>query len=353
MRADLDSLKGRQLQGLHDTAAAAGRMAQQMGDSALAMAQSALSDFQTDAMTETMEDMSLALGGRLRESATGSGPKQANAARPRVLTQKLVAELATVDAVALDNVLDGEHAWQHASDPMQALARQYPDAGQRALLMAALLAHGKPGARLRRQLEEGLGALSLDEDLSLSLFGALEFGVSTPALRQELKRLYHRASLAHQKMSHWLAALGQRDERRRKLRAMLRVLAYELSASGEPIVGHHLAAVIGDLQQLLRIIGLEAHCDQAAAALRLPTLDGEVLLHSVVTLIEQVWLNADQVAEALPPLAPQHTYRVAQTLGRLVQLLPEHCFSDADQKQQIASAVAELRDRSVGDADAS
>ncbi|MEO2215972.1 TyeA family type III secretion system gatekeeper subunit [Chromobacterium vaccinii] len=314
-------------------------------ESVLALAQAELLEFQSDALTETQEDLGFALGGRLRDNRRG-GIGQ-DGARGRVLAQKLVAELAAVEAADLDSLLSGPQDWQRAPHLLAAMQAQTPDPGRMALQLAAWLAKGRPDAKLRRRMEEALAALTADDTLALSLFGALEYGATTPALRQELLRLYHRAGASRQKLSQWLASLGERDGRQRKLRTMLRVLSYELSASGQAIVGSHLAAVIGDLRQLLRILGLEAHCDQAAAALALPALDGETLLRGVVSLLEQVWVNADSVAEALPPVEPEQQYRLAHALGRLAQLLPEDCFGDAEQKAQLEAAVAELRDRSL------
>lgn len=301
-------------------------------------------EFEEDALRETEENLAFALGGRQRETRRAPGKDET----VRVRIQKLVTEVSAVEGAELDGILDtGPHDWLRSSQPLAALLAQTDDAGQAALTLAAWLARGKLEARLRSRLEEALAELGTDESLALSLFASLEFGNPAPALRNELTRLYHRANVQHQKLSQWLDALGEREGRAGKLRTMMRVLAYELSASGQPIVGSHLAAVIGDLRQLLRVLGLEAHCDQTAQALGVPAVHGEALLRCVVQLAEQVWSNADSVAEALPPLEEGQHYRVTHALGRLVQLLPEDCFDDADQKAQLESAIAELRDRTA------
>ncbi len=309
------------------------------------LAQAELQEFQNDALAETQEDLGFALGGRLRN--TRSGGAESDNVRGRVLMHKLVAELASVEAVDLESLLSGPQGWLHSPQLLAALQAQTPDPGQAALQLAAWLAHGRPNAKLRSKLEEALASLAADDSLALSLFGALEFGAPSPALRQELTRLYHKASAPHQKLSQWLEALGEPEGRKRKLRTMLRVLSYELSASGQPIVGSHLASVIGDLKQLLRLLGLDAYCHQATTALALPGLQGEALLGCLVRLVEQVWVNADSVAEALPPLPAAEHYRVAQALSKLVQLLPEECFGDGEQKKQLEEAIVELRDRAL------
>ncbi|MEN6078374.1 hypothetical protein [Chromobacterium piscinae] len=91
-----------------------GIAAQPMGrppaaESVLALAQAELLEFQSDALTETQEDLGFALGGRLRDNRRG-GIGQ-DGARGRVLAQKLVAELAAVEAADLDSLLSGPQDW--------------------------------------------------------------------------------------------------------------------------------------------------------------------------------------------------------------------------------------------------
>ncbi|AXE30574.1 TyeA family type III secretion system gatekeeper subunit [Chromobacterium phragmitis] len=312
------------------------------GDSALAMARAELMDFQFSALQETQEELSFALGGRLRDNRRG-GQAQENA-RGRVLAAKLVAELGAVEAATLDGVLDGPQDWLRSPRMLDALRQRHPDPGQMALHIAAWLARGKLDAKQRGRLEQALLELSADEGMALSLFGALNFGPVTPGLRQELAALYRKASAPRQRLSQWLQSLGAGERRRKQLKTMLQVLAFDLSVSGQPIVGSHLAAVIGDLKQLLRLLGLEAHCEQAAAGLALERVDGETLMRSLVTLLEQAWAAADSVGEALPPL-PDQQYRLARSLSRLLQLLPDECFSDDGHKAQLMSAAQEWMDR--------
>ncbi|MFB2874290.1 TyeA family type III secretion system gatekeeper subunit [Aeromonas jandaei] len=312
--------------------------------SVLTMAQAELADLQSDDLAEAQEDLGFALGGRIKDLRRGK--EEETGVRGRVLMHKLVAEVAMVEQAELDNQLD-DGSWQQSPQLLAALQAEHPEPGMAALQLAGWLAHRQLTPKLRSQLEGALATLLTDEDTALSLFGALEFGVVTPGLRQELVRLYQRATAPRQKLSQWLALFGDRQQRGRKLRTMLRLLAYELSASGQPIVGSHLAAVIGDLRQLLRILGLEAYCDQTAAALALPMLEGETLLALVVQLIEQIWINADGIEDLLPSLAQTDRYRVTQALGKLVQLLPDDCFNDADHRTQLEEAIWALRDRAL------
>lgn len=307
--------------------------------SVIAQAMVELSESQSDALEETQEDLSFALGGRLRELRNGK--EQESSSRERVLMHKLVAEVAMVAEEDLSDLND-DNAWQHAPQLLSALQAQYPAPGA-----AALLAHRQPGARLRSRMEAALASLMADDQTAIALFATLEFGTVTPGLRQELLQLYHRALAPRRQISQWLNLLGERQQRRKKIRAMLHLLAYALSASGQPIVGSHLAAVIDDLRQLLRLLGLEDYCDRAAAALGMPAISGEGLMLLVVQLIEQIWLNADTLAEMLPPQAELDRYRLLQSLGKLIQLLPDACFNDADHRLQLDEAIHSLSDSIV------
>ncbi|MFM5540448.1 HrpJ domain-containing protein [Aeromonas veronii] len=312
--------------------------------SVLTLAQAALSECQNDALEETQEDLSFALGGRINELRRGKDEETSG--RGRVLMHKLVAEIAMVEPSELEHQLD-DGAWQQAPKLLWALRSIHAEPGTAALQLALWLAHGKSDSKLRSRMEHALSTLMEEEDIALSLFGVLEFGVITPGLRQELVSLYQRASAPNQKLSQWLKQFGERRDRQRKIRTLLRLISYELSAGGQSIVGHHLAAVMGDLRQLLRLLGLEAHCDQTAQALAIPTVSGEVLLGLVVQLVELIWVNCDMLEDMLPNISSFDNYRLLQALLKLLQLLPEDCFSDSEQKNQLVDAITILRDNFV------
>lgn len=330
-----------------DNVTRAGPTGLSAGASIVALAQAELTEFKNSALLEAQEDLSFALGGRFRDNRRGTTHQDGT--RGRVLAHKLVAEVSSIESVVLDDILSGSQDWQNAPQLLIALQAHTADPGQMALMLAAVLARGKPDRRLRRKLEEALAGLTGDDDMALSLFGIVEFGSSTPAMRQQLRNLYHRASASRQKLSQWMDVLGEGDDRKRKLLTMIRVIAYELSISGQAIVGSHLAAVIGDLKQLLRLLGVHEHCDRVAAALALPALSGEMLLRSVVVLVEQVWVSADSVAEMLPCVTAKQRYKLLHSLGKLVQLLPDECFVDGEQKTQLEAAIAELGERSLSE----
>jgi type III secretion system YopN/LcrE/InvE/MxiC family regulator len=313
------------------------------GDSVFSQAAAALADFQSDALAETAEDVGFALGARrASESARRASTDQR---RGRVAVYKLVAELSSLEGAALDGLLAGNDDWLRGADPLAALSQDTEDRGRQALLLAAALARGGLSPQRKDRLETALSGLLAAEDPTLSLFGALHFGVCTPALRQHLHRLYLRASAEKRSLSDWLAELGEPASRRQTLSAMIQVLAFELSVTGAPIVGSHLAAVIGDLQRLLNLLGIASHCRAAAARLACPHVDGEMLLGCVLRLSEQLWADVELVAQMLPPTEPAWRYPLIHSLYRLIQVMSVRCFVDDEQQDRLLSALAELRDR--------
>ena len=315
---------------------ASAAMAPAEGEPVSAQAAAALAAFQSDALSETAEDVGFALGAR-RVSADHR--------RAKVATWKLVAELSSVEPAVLDGLLADADSWLHVPNLQAALAQYTNDRGRKALMLAAALARGGLTSQQKGRLEAALSALLDEEDIALALFGALHLGVRTPGLRQDLHRLYLCANETRRPLSAWLADLGERDTRRQRLCAMIQVLAFELSVSGAPIVGSHLAAVIGDLQRLLQLLGLEGHCHTAAARLACPAVDGEWLLDFAVRLSEQLWTDAALVAQTLPQTAPTYRYPLARTLYQLIQVMPTRAFVDDEHRERVLSALAELRDR--------
>ncbi|TDR76591.1 HrpJ domain-containing protein [Paludibacterium purpuratum] len=306
------------------------------GESVFSHAAAALEALQSD-LSETGEDVGFALGSRRGGDAAHR--------RNRVTAWKLVAELGASEEAVLDGLLTDAQGWLQAASPRAALELLTQDRGRQALLLAAALARGKLSPQQKTRLEEALSALLAEEDMALAVFGALHGGVRTPDLRQALRRLYQRAGDTRSKLSEWLAELGERETRRQKLAAMIQVLAFELSASGEPIVGSHLVAVIGDLQRLLNLLGLESHCQESAHRLACPDVDGEWLLNAVVRLSEQLWADAELVAQMLPMTEPTWRYPLIRTLSQLIQVMPARCFVDDEHQARLLSALAELRDR--------
>lgn len=307
------------------------------------MAQAELAMFQEEALDETQSDMSLALGGRLR-SREYSGNKETGK-RHGILAQKLVAELALDPFIDTDIYSDSDTGWLKSDNIKEALQAKFPEPGKAVAYLAALLAKGNPEPRLRSRLEEVLTSLMGSENNLLSIFGALEFSVISAGLRHQLVNLFHKATGTRQPLSHWLNQLGERP-RRKKLLTLIRLLAYELSASGRIITGSHLADVIGDLRQLLQIVSVEDYCDQTARVLNIPGVSGNALLELLIELTEHVWINAGIVDEitARFKLDEPDRYRLLQGVIRLVQLLPDECFNDHGHREQLENELHILRD---------
>ena len=295
---------------------------------------------QDDALSETLENMSLAVGGRLK-SAQRDGNEN-DRIRQRVLMLKLVAELSDADPAVLDRIVS---TGEHLSALMDGTDTGDADPGEVALQATAWLAKGNHDHPSRQKVEERLAALLADRSIAFSAFCALEHGIATPELRRELVDLYHNAASSRPKLSQWLEMLGDSEGRKDRIKVLLRTLAWELSISGQPIEGAHLATVIDDLKRLVCILSLEDHCTRAADMLSLPGMRGENLLQAVVRLTEQFWASSDTIQNLFSDVDERLLYRTGNTVYRLVQMLPMTCFVDDEQRTQLLDSVMEFCDR--------
>lgn len=312
------------------------------GANPLLLAHEELSDFQNESLHETMEDLGFALGGRIRDLRRGKTDDEL--VKGRVLMQKLVTEVSAIEPLYFNGLFSEPNDWHNSTDLLSALQIMYPDPGKAALHLVSYLAHGRINNPLRKKFEAALSILMAEENIVLSLFSHLEFGTFTPSLRNALTVLYQKSYVKHQKLSQWLSTLGSECDRKRKLLTMIRLLSYELSASGQPIVDSHLASVISDLRQLLNIIGLDDFCNKAALSINIPEVSGESMLSILVTLIELDWVSSEIIAENLPILDNSSKRLVVFAFSKLIQLIPVNCFSDEDHKTQLQDAFDVLRD---------
>lgn len=295
---------------------------------------------QDDALSETLENMSLAVGGRLRNTQRD---ESGNARiRQRVLMLKLVAELSDADPAVLDSIIS---TGEHLSGLMDGTDTDDADPGEVALQATAWLARGNHGHPARQKVEERLAALLADRSTAFLAFCALEHGPATPELRRELVELYHNAASSRPKLSQWLEMLGDSEGRKSRIKVLLRTLAWELSISGKPIEGAHLAAVIDDLKRLICILSLEDHCAQAADMLSIQGMQKENLLQIVIRLTEQFWASPDTIQNLFPDIDESFLYRTGNTIYRLVQMLPLACFVDNEQRTQLLDSVMGFCDR--------
>lgn len=290
-----------------------------------------------DALAETIENIGLMLGARLREfrpADDGQVPRR----RAGAILQRMIDKASAVAPVRLDELFRRGAGFEAAADPGAALRERGLDAGQAALLLAAQLARAGPGAR-RARLEQAQAAAMEEDGWTLQLFSYLEFGVAGSKDLAELRQLYQSATAGRDSLVGWFDGFRRLCDRQRKLRTLIRALAFELSAE-EPVMGAHLAAVMADLKRILLFFGLEDHCLRIADALAVPGLDGDCVMQAVLALLQSAWIGVEGVAGHVDSLVGDARLRLryGRQLSGLVRLLPDECFGADDQRETLQTA---------------
>ncbi|WP_424647117.1 type III secretion system gatekeeper subunit SctW [Chromobacterium vaccinii] len=297
---------------------------------------------------ETLENIGFALGSQARDRMRGQSAS-ADRARPRSMLQRLAKQVSTVASGQLEELrqrIPGIEAVEEVDDLLNSLRQHQFDAGEMALLLAAMLGEdGLPAVR-RRRLEAALDQVMDDEDWALQLFSHLEFGAVGKSGLAELRRLYQRAASRQSGLVYWFGQFRRMNDRQRKLKTLIRALAFELSAEGGA-TDIRLATVITDLKRVLQFLGMEDHCQRVAQALAIPELDGNRVIEELLEIIQQSWVYPDWLSSRADDLVPEaysrHGY--ARRMGELVKLLPDDCFEDIDQRETILTAFLEYQER--------
>jgi type III secretion system YopN/LcrE/InvE/MxiC family regulator len=295
-----------------------------------------------DALSETQENLGFTLGAR---RLAGRVSHEGRAERPRIRTQ-LQQLVRNVPATArTDEVRRHLSSLEEVSEIIEALERAGADAGEAALLLASLLDNDHLPRPRREQLEKALERITAQQDWALKLFGRLELGPASSRSFQQLKQLYQRATSQRPRLIQWFEEFRQLDDRQRKLKALIRTLAFELSAEG-PATGSQLGAVISDLKRILLFLGMEDHCHRAARTLDIAGLDGDALVQTLLEILQQPWMQAAWVTDHTRQQVADTTrhYAYVQQMLELVKLMTEECFEDAEQRTAILDAFSEGRE---------
>ncbi|WP_253306475.1 TyeA family type III secretion system gatekeeper subunit [unidentified bacterial endosymbiont] len=306
--------------------------------------QAALSEVDGVALQETLEEMSLAMGSRLKDL------KRRDENRGIRTTQEAVIELVESldDPQLIDELEQFSQLGEGSESPLEQLQEAGIPAGKQLLLVAALLAYKRPNEQRRRRLERALASLMAgDEAWGLQLFGHLELGELTDSALPALKRIYQRSQRddqPQQGIAEWLAEIKAWPDRQQRIRVLLRALSFDLSITADHSQQNRLAATINDLKRLLLFLGMEAHCNALAQALH---LSEEQVLNEILEIIEQIWIYPEWLAGRLPALGlpEEQQAHYLRRLTELLQLLPEPCYKDADQKEQTLKALMTLQDQ--------
>lgn len=262
------------------------------------------------------------------------------------MLQQLIKQLTETAAAHLDDLHQHTSTLDEASNVLGSMAEKGLDAGEIALLLSAALARKHLTYAHRKRLEAALCAVMDDDEWALKLFNRLEFGAVGKNDFLALKHLYQRATSRHTRLVQWFEEFRQLHDRKRKLKTLIRTLAFELSVEGAA-TDIQLGAVITDLKRIMMFMGMEDHCHRAARTLGIDDLDGDGVLTALLEIVQQSWMQADWLAQQTSRRVPDTRlqYAYVQQMGELVKLMTDDCFEDDDQRKMISDAFAEYREQ--------
>ncbi len=223
---------------------------------------------------EEAELMAEQLAGRARRSRVHDGIGEP-LSEPGDPLEQLLAKADTLDDSALTTLLSKFSGLENSHNPLAQLTAHDVDPGLAALMMAALLG-GTENERLRRlrerfnkdNLRKNLARYLKEHggDIAISLFSFLEFN-NTQQLGT-MKELYRYASGSCRTLGELFNHFKRLKDRDKRLRALLRALAFELSQVNVESNEHtRLLTVMEDLSQLVGFFSLEAICAETAIKL--------------------------------------------------------------------------------------
>lgn len=303
----------------------------------------AVSEMQDVAMQDTMEDMSLVLGNRLK----GKSRQPFGGDDEKIHRDEMLSSLAEqVAGDKLDSMLAGLQRSGIQDDLLNLYRQGEMNFSDAALLLAAGASALPLGSKRRKQLSSQLDELLAEqEDWALLMFADLELGsVNQNALQamQQIVRQHHKPDQEEnpEGLWQWFNKIKDWTDRSRRIRVLLRTFAFELSSAQTNEVTARLVTTLLDLKKLLVFLGLE---DTARRLANVALIPQDEALSEVLLLIEQRWMYTEWLGNRLQQLKIQESKQVLYLirLNEIVKFLPDICFLDVQQRKQISETIEE------------
>ncbi|HFS5793853.1 TPA: TyeA family type III secretion system gatekeeper subunit [Citrobacter werkmanii] len=308
--------------------------------------EAALSEMQDVALQDTLEDMSLMLGNRLKGRMSRSLGAAIDELTERDEQLALLAEQVAGDK--LDDVL--KNIKSGGTDDVFALFRQGElNFSDTVLLLAAEASRLAPGSKRRKQLSAQLDELLAgQEEWALMMFAELELGLVSAEAMQSLQRVirqYRQQGQEEKENSpegvwQWFNTIKKWSDRARRIRVLIHTFAYELSTGQQDRVSPRLIATLLDLKKLLVFLGIE---DTARRIAKTIGLTEDEVLSEILLLIEQRWMYSEWLANRIHQLDIKKNKQVLYLIrmNEVIKFLPEVCFLDIQQRNQLSDAIEE------------
>lgn len=194
----------------------------------------------------------------------------------------------------------------------------------------------------KRDLQSQLDTLTAEEGWELAVLVYWNLAKWIP-LRCPLKRFMQQAiDNDEMPLSQWFRRVADWPDRCERVRILLRAIAFELSICIEPSEQSRLAAALVRLRRLLLFLGLEKECQREEWICQLPP---NTLLPLLLDIICERWLFSDWLLDRLTAIVSSSKMfnRLLQQLDAQFMLIPDNCFNDEDQREQILETLREVK----------
>ncbi|MGF1740033.1 TyeA family type III secretion system gatekeeper subunit [Vibrio profundum] len=318
------------------------------GSSIQESVQAALVDIKQGAIEETMEEASLALGGKLKDLKLDKDKSRSKLDRSKELLDKLIKQISGIDPAQLTQLVAKYPGASDSEDPLSFLRQAGASSSEIALALSFILSQGGLSPKQRTRLEKALrNMLEQSGGLGIELFTYLDFGPAMPQVAAQLKKIYQQACDEGLELAELFMKLKDLPDRRKKLKALIRGLAYELCSQGEVAQGNKLSSIIKDLRKLLLFFGLDEQCEKIAN--QMTKLGGHLtgidVVEELIIMTDQAWVYADWIDSRVQQLGLTefpHKNNYLRNVRDVIKYMPDPCFSEEDQRQQIVESCSEV-----------
>ncbi|ECJ9816607.1 TyeA family type III secretion system gatekeeper subunit [Salmonella enterica] len=317
---------------------------EQKQSSISSLASEALNSMEEVALQDTLEDMSLMLGNRLK------GRGKATAQESAQLRDDKLAQLAEQMG---GERLDGMLLTLEANGQQEQLPALYEKGelsfSDATLLLAGSIARQAPGSKKHKKLSTLLEQLLKGEkDWSLTLFSELELGQVDHAAQEGLRQIVQRHhQQQHQEstegMWQWFNDMRGWGDRRQRIKILLRTFSWELSSGVSDIPMEKLITSLLSLKKLLLFLGIEDYAKMLSRQISLPVED---ILAEILLVIELRWGQPGWFIQRLGLLNIPEEKQILWLLRLkdILKFLPEICFLDEQQRKQLMETIEQLAD---------
>ncbi|MCL9783821.1 TyeA family type III secretion system gatekeeper subunit [Vibrio sp. S4M6] len=332
----------------NDSSAATGVKQHFPGSSIQESVQATLVDIKQGAIEEAMEEASLALGGKLKDLKLGKDKSRSELDRSKELLDKLIKQINGVDPAQLAQLAAKYPGAAEAADPLAFLRQAGASNSEIALILSFMLSQEGLSPKQKKRLEKALQDLLEQADgLGIELFTYLEFGPAMPQVAAQLKKIYQQACDDGLELAELFMKLKDLPDRRKKLKALIRGLAFDLCSQGEVAQGSKLASIVKDMRKLLLFFGLDDQCEHIAKQMNKlgGHITGIAVVEELVMMTDQAWVYADWIDSRVQQLGftdISHKLNYLRNVKDMIKYMPEPCFNEDDQRQQILDSCSEV-----------